>query len=63
MPSLTTSINKLDKLSRKLDPRFEPLTPSKDEEAVFISACWPMVFSSELKEKLANVKFDSNQQY
>ncbi len=55
--SITHSINKLERISRTLDPKFEPREPSKEEVSVHVSTCWPMNFSDELKEKLANVEY------
>lgn len=55
--SITHSINRLERISRNLDPKFEPREPSKEELGVLVSTCWPMNFSDELKEKLANVEY------
>lgn len=51
---MTRTINKIEELSEKLDPKLEPILPNKAEEAAYISACWPMNFSNDLKELLNN---------
>lgn len=53
--SLQKTINRLEELSNRLNPELEPLLPNREEQAVYISTCWPMTSTNALKEQLDNV--------